>query len=215
VSKIISIIISIKLCLKLKFYVIFDNYAILFLEMKQLNILGFGGSLRRDSYHEALLQTGVLLNEACELCPSEGKIEIFDKIGDFPLYNQDEEAKIPEAVREFKEKINKADAILIATPEYNFSTPGYLKNAIDWATRPYGDNSFDDKPAAIMSSSPGILGGVKAQYALRQTCVFLNLHLLNRPEVTIPSIHEKIKDGKLIDEYTKKKITELLTALCE
>jgi chromate reductase len=182
---------------------------------KRINILGFGGSLRKSSYHEALLQTGVLLSEACGLCPAEGKVEVFDKIGEFPLYNQDEEAKTPDAVKEFKEKIKNADALLIATPEYNFSIPGYLKNAIDWATRPYGDNSFDDKPAAILSSSPGMLGGVKAQYALRQTCVFLNIHLLNKPELTIPSIHEKIKDGKLIDEHTKGKITELLKALCD
>ncbi|MDE2590790.1 MAG: NAD(P)H-dependent oxidoreductase, partial [Patescibacteria group bacterium] len=171
---------------------------------KQINILGFGGSLRAGSYNEALLQTGALLSEACDLCPVEGKVEVFDKIGDFPLYNQDEEAKIPESVKEFKEKIKKADAILIATPEYNFSIPGYLKNAIDWATRPYGDNSFADKPAAIMSSSPGMLGGIKAQYALRQICVFLNLHVLNTPEIVIPAIHEKIKDGKLTDEHTKK-----------
>lgn len=182
---------------------------------KQINILGFGGSLRKGSYNEALLQTGVLLSEACDLCPIEAKVEVFDKIGEFPLYNQDEEAKIPSVVKTFKEKIKKADAILIATPEYNFSVPGYLKNAIDWATRPYGDNSFDDKPAAIMSSSPGMLGGVKAQYALRQICIFLNLHVLNKPEILIPSIHEKIKDGKLTDEYSKKKIIELLTALCD
>jgi chromate reductase len=180
----------------------------------QINILGFGGSLRKGSYNDALLQTGVLLNEAYNLCPTEGKVEVFDKIGEFPLYNQDEEANIPDVVKEFKGKIKKADALLIVTPEYNFSIPGYLKNAIDWATRPSGDNSFDDKPAAIFSSSPGMLGGVKAQYALRQTCVFLNLHLINKPEVVIPSIHEKIKDGKLIDKHTKEKITELLTVLC-
>lgn len=180
-----------------------------------MNILGFGGSLRKDSYNQILLQAGVLLNEACNLCPVEGKVKIFDKIGDFPLYNQDEEVKIPAVVQEFKDKIKNADAILIVTPEYNYSIPGYLKNAIDWATRPYGDNSFDDKPGAIFSSSPGMLGGIKAQYALRQTCVFLNIHLLNKPEIVIPSIHEKIKDGKLTDQHTKEKIAEMLKALCD
>lgn len=130
------------------------------------------------------------------------------------MYNQDEEGNLPEAVKEFKKTIKEADAILIATPEYDYTIPGYLKNAIDWATRPYGDNSFDDKPGAILSSSPGMLGGVRAQYALRQSCVFLNLHLLNKPEVIIPAIHEKIKEGKLIDEHTKEKIHELLAALC-
>lgn len=182
---------------------------------KQVNILGFGGSLRKSSYNQMLLQAGVLLNAACELCPIEGKIELFDKIGDFPLYNQDEEAKIPAVVQEFKKKIKNSDAILIVTPEYNYSIPGYLKNAIDWATRPYGDNSFDDKPGAIFSSSPGMLGGIKAQYALRQTCVFLNIHLLNKPEVIIPSIHEKIKDGKLTDQHTKEKIAEMIKSLCD
>lgn len=182
---------------------------------KQIKILGFGGSLRKGSFNQSLLETGFILKEACKLCPAEGTIEIFDKIGQFPLYNQDEEIKMPEVVKEFKNKIREADAILIATPEYNYAIPGYLKNAIDWATRPYGDNSFDDKPGAIMSSSPGMLGGVRAQYALRQACVFLNLHLLNKPEVMIPAIHEKIKDGKLVDEHTKEKIQELLLALCD
>lgn len=181
---------------------------------KKINILGFGGSLRKGSFNRAILQTSVLLENALHLCPTEGKLEIFDKIGKFPLYNQDEEVKIPEVVKEFKEKIKKADAIFIVTPEYDYSVPGYLKNAIDWASRPYGDNSFDDKPAAIMSASAGILGGVRAQYALRQLCVSLNLHLLNKPEVMIPSVHEKIKDGELIDNYTKEKIQELLIALC-
>jgi chromate reductase, NAD(P)H dehydrogenase (quinone) len=181
---------------------------------KPLSILGFGGSLRKGSFNRALLETGVLLSEARGLCPDEGKLEVFDKIGDFPLYNQDEEVKIPPLVKEFKEKIKQADAILIATPEYDYSFPGFLKNAIDWASRPYGDNSFEDKPGAIMSSSPSMLGGIRAQYAVRQTSVFLNIHLLNKPEVIIPTVHEKIKNGKLVDEYTKEKITELLTALC-
>jgi len=124
------------------------------------------------------------------------------------------EADMPDAVKQFKDKIKEADAILISTPEYNYSIPGYLKNAIDWATRPFGDNSFDDKPGAIMSSSPGMLGGARAQYALRQSCVFLNLHLLNKPEIIIPSINKKMKDGKLVDENTKRKIHELMEALC-
>lgn len=181
---------------------------------KRINILGFGGSLREGSFNRSLLETGVILNECCSLCPDEGHIEIFDKLGEFPLYNQDRETNMPPVVKEFKEKIKSANAILIATPEYDYTLPGYLKNAIEWATRPYGDNSFNDKPGAIMSSSPGMLGGVRAQYTLRQTCVSLNLHLLNKPEVIISSVHEKIKDGKITDKHTKEKISELLTALC-
>jgi len=133
---------------------------------------------------------------------------------DFPLYNQELENPLPSAVSAFKDKIKRADAILIATPEYNYAMPGYLKNALDWATRPFGDNSFDDKPGAIMSASPGMFGGIKAQYSLRQTCVFLNLHLLNKPEIAVPAVHEKIKDGKLVDEHTQKKILELMETLC-
>lgn len=182
---------------------------------KKTHILGFGGSLRKDSFNRVLLESGILLKSAVNLCPAEGTLEIFDKFGEFPLYNQDEEATIPDAVKEFKDKLRLADAILIVTPEYDYSLPGYLKNAIDWASRPYGDNSFDDKPGAIMSASAGMLGGVRAQYVLRQTCVFLNLHLLNKPEVMVPSVHEKIKDGKLVDEHTKEKIQELLVALCD
>lgn len=182
---------------------------------KKTHILGFGGSLRKGSFNRALLEAGVLLKSAVNLCPAEATLEIFDKIGDFPLYNQDIETTMPAIVKEFKEKLLFADAILIVTPEYDYSIPGYLKNALDWASRPYGDNSFDDKPGAIMSASAGMLGGVRAQYALRQTCVFLNLHLLNKPEVMVPSVQEKIKDGKLVDEHTKEKIQDLLVALCE
>ena len=86
---------------------------------------------------------------------------------------------MPIKVREFKSKIRAADAILIATPEYNYSVPGVLKNAIDWATRPYGDNAFDGKPVAIISASVGMLGGARAQYHLRQTFVFLNMYPVN------------------------------------
>jgi chromate reductase len=181
---------------------------------KQIKILGFGGSLRKGSFNEGLLEAGCILDVASDVCPGEATLEIFHDIGEIPLYSQDLETNIPSVVKEFKDKIKAADAILIATPEYNFSVPGYLKNAIDWATRPYADNSFEDKPGAIMSASPAPLGGIKAQYALRQTCVGINLHLLNKPEVAIPAIHEKMKDGKLEDESAKKKIYELMTALC-
>lgn len=110
------------------------------------------------------------------------RIEIIDIEG-VPLFNQDLEEKMSEKVKEFKAKIKAADAILIVTPEYNYSVPGVLKNAIDWASRPYGDNSFGGKPVAVMSASQGMLGGARAQYHLRQTFVSLNIHPVNRPEV--------------------------------
>jgi chromate reductase len=174
---------------------------------KQITILGFAGSLRKGSYNKALLRA------ALELLPEDAKLEIFDLEG-IPPYDMDIENRMPEKVKEFKAKIRAADALLIATPEHNYSIPGVLKNAIDWASRPYGDNSFEGKPAAIMSASPGMLGGVKAQFHLRQTFVFLDIRAINRPEVVVTFAGEKIDDkGRVIDEKTREKIKELLDAL--
>lgn len=173
----------------------------------QINILGFAGSLRKASYNKAILRA------ATEVVPEDAKLEIFDLEG-IPLFNQDFEQRPPEKVKQFKEKIRASDAILIATPEYNYSVPGVLKNAIDWASRPYGDNSFDDKPVAIMSASGGLLGGARAQYHLRQSFVFLNMHPVMRPEVIVTFADKKIdKSGKVTDEETRKRIGELLKAL--
>ena len=123
---------------------------------------------------------------------------------------------MPVKVMEFKSKIRDADGILIATPEYNYSVPGVLKNAIDWASRPYGDNAFDGKPVAIMSASIGMLGGARAQYHLRQMFVFLNMHPVNRPEVMVTFAQDKFDaDGKLVDENTKKYVSKLLQNLAK
>ncbi len=174
---------------------------------KPVNILGFAGSLRKNSYNKALLRAAV------ELAPKDAKLEIFDLEG-IPPFNQDLEDRMPDKVKEFKAKIRAADAILIATPEYNYSIPGVLKNAIDWASRPYGDNPFEGKPVALMSASPGMLGGARAQYHLRQVFVFLDMHPLNRPEVIIPFADDKIDDrGKVTDGKTREKIGELLENL--
>ena len=116
--------------------------------MEQIKILGFAGSLRKGSYNKAIL------NAAAELVGENVQLEIFNLEG-IPLFNEDLEEQMPEKVLEFKSKIRAADAILIATPEYNYSVPGVLKNAIDWASRPYGDNAFEDKPLAIMGASVG------------------------------------------------------------
>jgi chromate reductase len=172
-----------------------------------INILGFAGSLRKGSYNRSLLQAAV------ELTPKDAKLEVFDLEG-IPPFNQELEAQMPERVGEFKAKIRAADAILIATPEYNYSIPGVLKNAIDWASRPPRDNSFAGKPVAIMSASTGMLGGARAQYHLRQVFVFLNMHPVNRPEVIVSFAQEKIDEkGRVIDETTREKIRELLESL--
>jgi chromate reductase len=174
---------------------------------KQIKILGFAGSLRKGSYNKALIRA------ALELSPEEAKLEIFDLEG-IPPYNTDLEDRMPEKVKEFKEKISISDAILIASPEHNYSIPGVLKNAIDWASRPPGDNSFQGKPVAIMSASTGMLGGARMQYHLRQIFVFLNMYPVNKPEVFVTFAAEKIDDkGRVRDEKTREKIKELLGTL--
>ena len=173
----------------------------------KISILGFAGSLRKGSYNKSLLKV------AMEMVPADAELETFDLEG-IPPFNQDLENQPPEKVTEFKAKIRAADAILIATPEYNYSIPGVLKNAIDNASRPYGDNAFDGKPAAIMGASIGMLGTARAQYHLRQSLVFLNMYPLNQPEVMVPFAQEKIdQNGGVTDPKTREKIKELLEAL--
>ncbi|MEM2939125.1 MAG: NAD(P)H-dependent oxidoreductase [Candidatus Bathyarchaeia archaeon] len=174
-----------------------------------LLIVGFAGSVRKSSYNKMLLRA------ALELLPKNTKIEILDLHG-LPLFNQDLEYDMPEAVKQFKNKIRKADALLIATPEYNSSIPGVLKNALDWASRPFGDNSLDGKPVAIMSASIGMLGGARAQTHLRQILASLNAYVVNRPEVIVSFANEKFDaDGNLMDERAKTYIRQLLENLAK
>jgi chromate reductase len=174
---------------------------------KALKILGFAGSLRKGSYNKALLRASL------ELLPAGVELEIFDLEG-IPPFNQDSEDQPVEKVRDFKAKIRAADAILIATPEYNYSIPGVLKNAIDCASRPYGDNAFEHKPVAIMGAAPGMIGSARAQYHLRQCFVFLSCFALNHPEVMVPHAHEKIdEEGRVTDEKTRELIRQLIEGL--
>lgn len=172
-----------------------------------MKIAAFTGSLRKGSFNVGLLKA------AQKMAPTGVEIEILDT-GVLPLFNQDLEANLPQAVVDFKAKVKAADAILIATPEFNYSIPGVLKNALDWCSRPYGDNSLEEKPAAIMGGSGGMTATARAQYHLRQTFVFLNVHALNRPEVMVPMVQDKFdKDVNLTDQKTADKIKELLDAL--
>ena len=158
------------------------------------------------------ITTGAL-RAAQELVPPGAKLEVFDLAG-IPPYNQDIESPPPEPVARLKEKIRSSDAILFVTPEYNYSVPGVLKNAIDWASRPYGDSAWDGKPAGIMGASSGMTGTARAQYHLRQMFVFLNVFALNRPEVMIPLAADKFdKDGNLTDQNTRERIRELVEEL--
>jgi len=117
-------------------------------------------------------------------------------------------------VVELKQRIRDADAILLVTPEYNYSVPGVLKNAIDWASRPYGDSAWSKKPVAIMGATVGTTGTARAQYHLRQMFVFLNMHPVNQPEVMISQAHKHFDEqGNLTDEVAKKLIRQLLEEL--
>ena len=143
---------------------------------RQTRILGISGSLRRESYNSAALRAAV------GLAPEGATVETFALDG-IPLFNQDEEKNPPAKVVELKRRVREADALLFVTPEYNNSVPGVLTNAIDWVSRPYGDNAWDEKPAAVMGASLGAIGTARAQYHLRQIFVFLNVFPVNQPEV--------------------------------
>lgn len=176
---------------------------------KPITILGIAGSLRRQSYNRSALRA------AQQLVPEGATLEIFELDG-IPGFNQDEEQNPPAKVVQLKERVRAANAILFVTPEYNYSVPGVLKNAIDWASRPYGDNAWDGKPAAIMGASIGNIATARAQYHLRQIFVFLNVLALNRPEVMIGNAAERFDtNGNLTDETTKDHIRRLLQALVD
>jgi chromate reductase len=174
---------------------------------KSVRVLAFAGSLRHGSFNKALIRA------ALEVKPENVEIEFFDLEG-ITLYNQDLEIQPPSKVIEFKTKIRQADALLIATPEYNYSIPGVLKNALDWASRPKSGNPLEGKPVAIMSASTGRLGGARAQYHLRQTFVFLNMHPVNRPEVMLSNAKDYVdSEGNLTNEDTKQLIKQLIEEL--
>jgi chromate reductase len=172
-----------------------------------MKVLAVAGSLRAGSFNKAALR------EAVKLAPKDMEIEVFD-IADFPLYNEDVRQKgFPPSVERFREKIRAADALLFVTPEYNYSTSGVLKNAIDWASRP-PDQPFAGKPVALMGASAGMFGSGRAQYHLRQSFVFLDAIPMNKPEVMIPLAQNKFDDkGNLTDEPTRKFISDALVAL--
>jgi chromate reductase len=170
-----------------------------------MKILGISGSLRKASFNTAALR-------ACrELMPQGMTLEMAE-IGDLPMFNQDVfEAGLPEPVKRFRAAVSAADGVLIATPEYNFSLPPVLKNAIDWASRP-PNQSWQEKPVAVLSASGGPLGGARVQYDVRRILGQLWAHVLPRPEVFIGSAQTKFDaQGKLTDEASRKFLTDLLT----
>jgi chromate reductase len=177
--------------------------------MAALNIVALSGSLRKKSYNTALLR------EAARLAPAGMTIDV-TSIRDIPLYDADVEARgFPDAVTALSEKVKQADAMLIATPEYNFSISGVLKNVIDWLSRPPLDAVLVRKPVAIMGAG-GRLGSARAQYHLRQICACLSMLPVPRPEVFVLAAWEKFDpQGRLNNEVDEKQVRDLLTALSD
>ena len=175
--------------------------------MAGLTFCAISGSLRGGSYNTAALRA------AAELAP-QGVTIVEEGLADIPIYNEDVKAAgFPAAVIRLQQAIASADAVLIATPEYNYSVSGVLKNAIDWVSRT-DPQLFANKPVAIMGASPGALGTARAQYDLRKIFVYLDAHLLNKPEVMISTAQTRFDaDGKLSDEATRKIVASLMTAL--
>ena len=172
-----------------------------------VRILGISGSGRKRSYNTALLQA------AEPLVPEGALLETFG-VSHFPLFNEDLLAEMPSEIREFKERVKQSDAILFATPEYNYSISAVLKNVIEWGNQP--NNSWDGKPAAIISASSSLRGGARAQAHLRQIMVDLNMHPINQPQLLLARAGEKFDANlKLVDPASLKALQSLLDAFVE
>ena len=170
------------------------------------NVAVLVGSLRKESFNRKTA------NALIALAPPSLKLAIVD-IGQLPLYNQDNDANPLPAAATFKQSVKQADAVLFVTPEYNRSVPGVLKNAIDTASRPYGQSAWDGKPGAVISVSPGAIGGFGATHALRQSLVFLNVPTLQQPEAYIGNAAKLFDEkGQLIAEPTRDFLQKFLQA---
>jgi chromate reductase len=176
-------------------------------DAKPISVLGICGSLRKGSFNRAALNTAI------ELRPAGMNVTIAD-ISQIPLYDEDVRAQgFPAPVETLRQQIKAADALVFACPEYNYSMTGVLKNAIDWASRP-PDQPFAGKPVAILGAAAGMAGGARAQLHLRHSCVFLDMHPLNKPEVLIFQAQNKFDaEGKLTDDVARGLIGDLMAAL--
>ena len=174
--------------------------------MAELKVLGISGSLRKASYNTALL------NACAELMPAGMKMTGYARLDDIPLFNQDVfDAGMPESAKRFRAEVAAADGVLIASPEYNFSLTPALKNAIDWASRPWGQNSFDHMPAAVCGASIGQIGTAVAQQSLRGVLSFCNARQMTAPECYIQFTPEVFTaSGDVTDESTRAFLTDFL-----
>lgn len=164
--------------------------------MASTSLLGLSGSLRADSF-----STGILTTLQAELA---GDMElIIHSLAEVPLYNQDLDGAVPpRKVAALREAIAAADGLVIVTPEFNYGIPGVLKNALDWASRPYGTSSLIGKPVVTMSTSPAFTGGVRAQAQLHETLLATQSVIVPRPQTVIGEVHNKFADGRLVDQMT-------------
>ena len=172
-----------------------------------MKILAISGSNRKGSYNWGLLES------AKEMLPDDTTLEILD-VSRFPLFTQDHERNPPAEVRLFKQKIRESDAILFATPEHNYTVTAVLKNAIEWGNRPGGDNSWNGKPAAIVSASSGPRGGARSQLHLRQILVDLNMYAINQPQLLLARAQDSFdSDLKLKDPQARETLKTILQTL--
>jgi len=170
--------------------------------MDQLQLLGICGSLRRGSYNRMLLRTVI------EMLPSEIAVETAE-IGDIPLYNADLDTVDPPApVRRLRAQIASADGLLIASPEYNYSVPGGLKNAIDWASRPANNSVLNRKPIAIMGTAGGRFGSVRAQLTWRQVFLFTESYVMLKPELIVPNAAQVFDDNGILEDKSLREFIQ-------
>jgi chromate reductase len=169
------------------------------------NVLVICGSLRKASFN------AIVAKSLPALAPAGLNLITSPPIGDIALYKADVQEKgFPASVTALGDAVRKADGVIIVTPEYNYSIPGVLKNAIDWVSR-LPDQPFAHKPVALQSASQGQHGGARAQYHLRQTLVFLEAHVFNRPEIFVATAQNKVNDkGELTDQTTRDFIKQQL-----
>jgi chromate reductase len=172
--------------------------------METLNFIAFTGSIRKGSYNRKLIQA------AQELAPDNVNIEILN-IADLPHFNEDLEENFPEEAQNLKNKIEQTDGILVSTPEYNRSIPGVFKNAIDWTSRPYGQNSWVGKPVYVMGASIGGIATAIAQSHLKHSLLYLDAYVMGQPEFYLGNAMDKFDDnGKLTDADTRKLLEKAL-----
>jgi chromate reductase len=173
-----------------------------------MRVLAISGSLRRGSYNTALLEA------ARELAPAGVAVELYDGLAAIPAFSEDLEGEPPAEVLDLRERIAAADALLIATPEYNGSAPGALKNALDWASRPRGEAALVAKPAAVVGASPSAFGAKWAQEQIRRALMLSGAMVVDQ-ELTVAKVDERIVDGELVDGEVRAKLAALLGALTE